>query len=306
MSKINEKLNKTMEKISSSKILMFFDQLFFRIQNNSVLPVGGQLAYFLVLSVFPFIMVFLNIISKTSFVDKDVIYSAIYYLPVEVQNLILGFVEEVVTSSSQGLLSFAIILAIWSASSGIRAVMRGINNAYGKKETRSFLSLAIISVLFTIAILVLLIIVFATLVFGELIGQVIFKELGLDHLFASLWSKFRLVIPVFFMIFTFALLYKVSPSSKNKIKFKSTLPGAIFTTLGWIVISILFSYYVNNFANYTLTYGSLVGIIILLIWLYISSVIILIGGEINATLQYFNESGYEINENMSLIYSLIK
>lgn len=285
---------------------MFFDQLFFRIQDHNVLPVGGQLAYFLILSIFPFIMVLLNILSKTTFIQDQYFYASIKVLPIEVQDVIIRFIEEVVSSSSQGLLSIAIIFAIISASSGVSAIVRGINNAYGKKEARSLISLTLISIVFTIMLLVLLVVVFATLVFGQLIGQFIFTKLGLDSIFNILWSKLRLIIPILFMIFLFALLYKFSPAKKQQVKLLHTLPGAIFATLGWIVISVMFSYYVNNFANYGVTYGSLVGIIILLVWLYLSSVIILIGGEINATLKYFRDYGYTIDKDNSLVYFVKK
>ena len=85
------------------------------------------------------------------------------------------------------------------------------------------------------------------------------------------------------------------------IKLKDSIPGAIFTTLGWLVTSTIFSYYVNNFSRYTITYGSLGGIIILLIWLYISSIIIVLGGEINATKRYFRINGYVFTGERSVI-----
>lgn len=301
MRKINEKKEQLIKKISSSKFLIFLDQLLFRIQNNNVFPVGGQLAYFLILSTFPFIMVCLNIFSKTPFVEESLVYSTIRYMPIEVQEIILQFISEVVTSSSQGLLSISIILGIWSSSSGMRAIIRGINTAYGKKENRSFFKLALLSIIFTILIVILLLLVLLSLIFGEVIGEKLFTLIKLESLFELLWVRLKFIILLAYMIFFFSLLYKFSPSSKNKITLKSTLPGAIFGTFTLIFTSILFSYYVSNFGNYTVTYGSLVGIIILLIWLYLSGVIILIGGEINASLSFLKENGFKIHNNLSLV-----
>lgn len=291
-------------KVEESKFFIFLDQLAFRIQKNSIFPVAGQLAYFLILSIFPFIMILLNIMSQTSFVQEEALFQLLSFLPGEVYNIFVQFVNEVVESSSQGLLSIAAILAIWSASSGTRAVIRAINDAYGEEESRSFLALIALSVVFTVIFLILIVLVFATLVFGELIAKSLFTYLGQSAFFTQFWKRFRIIILLAYMIFTFALLYKFSPVSKEKITFKSTLPGASFATLGWIIVSLGFSFYVNNFGNFSVTYGSLVGVIILLTWLYLSSIIVLIGGEINATLDFFRLNGFKIHPKKSLVSQL--
>src|SRR5699024_8226898 len=120
-----------------------------------------------------------------------------------------------------------------------------------------------------------------SLVFGEIIGNKIFELLDLENEFLVIWRNIRFIIPIVFMIIIFALLYKYSPCVKDRddIRFKYTIPGGIFATVGWILASIIFSYYVNNFGNYSVTYGALGGIIVMLIWLYMSAIIILIGGE---------------------------
>lgn len=142
-----------------------------------------------------------------------------------------------------------------------------------------------------------------TLVFGEVLGKKLFSMFGRADIFLYLWAYLRILIPLIYMILIFALLYKFSPctSKINEIPISSTFPGAVFTTLGWMITSIFFSYYVNNFGRYAITYGSLVGIILLLIWLFISSLIIILGGEINATLKYFETNGYKIDEDKSVL-----
>ncbi len=269
---------------------------------------GTQLAYFLILSLFPFIIVFLNILSYTSLVREDILGEMIYYLPLETQKIISSFASEIAATSSQGLLSIAAILGLWTASSGLTPVIRAINRAYDYEETRSFIKLKLMSILFTIALLVLVTLVFLTLVFGELLGNKLFSILGRADAFRTLWAYMRIIIPLSYMVLIFALLYKFSPCTNkiNEIPLSSTLPGAIFTTLGWMIISIFFSYYVNNFGRYAITYGSLVGVILLLIWLYISSIIIVLGGEVNATLEYFKIYGYKLHEEKSLLANIAK
>ena len=296
-------MDKFLKKLTENKIIVFFDQLLFRLIDHGIVAVASQQTYFLILSVFPFIILFLNIASFTPLIDPNVLGNIINYLPNATQDIISSFVNDIAKSSSQGLLSISAFLGIWTASSGMKAVIKAINKAYGYKEERSFFKLKFLSILFTIALLILLTMVFLTLVFGEILGNMLFSFFGIENIFVLLWSYMRIVIPLLYMILIFALLYKYSPCIKNRkaIKLRETLPGAIFTTLGWMIISILFSYYVNNFGRYAITYGSLVGVILLLIWLFISSFIIILGGEINATIKYFNINGWVWNENKSLL-----
>jgi membrane protein len=105
--------------------------------------------------------------------------------------------------------------------------------------------------------------------------------------FDRFWSVLKYGFPVASMLVVFTLLYWMTPN--RRLTLNEVIPGAVFTTLGWIVTSLLFSFYVNHFGNYSKTYGSLGGVIVLLIWLYISSIIVLLGGEINATLTFSRE-----------------
>lgn len=297
------KIHNFLNKLKENKVFLFLDQLIFKLIDDGIVAVASQQTYFLILSLFPFIILILNIISFTPIIDPNILSKIIYYLPDATQDIINGFVNDISIGSSQGLLSISAFLGIWTASSGIKAVMRAINKAYGYEEKRSFFKLKFLSILFTIALLILITLVFLTLVFGKTLGNMLFTFFGIEKFFLILWRYLRIIIPLLYMIFTFALLYKYSPCVKNRksIKLRETLPGAIFTTLGWMIISILFSYYVDNFGRYAITYGSLVGVILLLIWLFISSFIIILGGEVNAILKYFKENSWEWNREKSLL-----
>lgn len=271
----------------NSNYAKFLKELIFRMKDDSVTAIGAQLSYFLVLSAFPFLIFFLNILSYTSIAREDVLHNIIVLLPLDTQRLIYTLLIETIVTSNETLLSLSAITGIWAASKGILALIRVLNKAYDVEETRSYLELRGIAVLFTIALLTLLVLVLLTLVFGEVLGNMLFDFLGITQNFISFWKYFRVTISLCSMIFIFTLLYRFIPSIKNdhKISFKYAVPGAIFTSIGWIITSTIFSYYVNNFGNYGKTYGSLGGIIVLLIWLYISSIVIIMGGEINATLK---------------------
>lgn len=285
-------IKNNLSKIEDKKIVIFFKQLILQIRKDKVTAIGAQLSYYLILSIFPFLIFFLNILSFTPLAREDVLQSIVSVLPTSTQNTIISLVMETVENSSETLLSLSALTGIWAASKGLLALIRAINNAYGVEEKRSYIQLRLLAVVFTLALLILLTIVLLTLVFGGLIGEKIVGVLGLTLDFMIFWQYFRIIISILSMILIFALLFRFSPSIRNgqRIKLRQSLPGAIFTSIGWIITSTFFSYYVNNFGNYDKTYGSLGGMIVLLIWLYISSIIIVMGGEINATLEYMKKN----------------
>ena len=139
---------------------------------------------------------------------------------------------------------------------------------------------------------------------GPVLGRMLFERFGYGDSFTSLWNYLRYIIPLAYMILIFALLYKFSPNiGKNlRIPIREVLPGAVFTTIAWVSLSLLLSYYVSNFGKYAITYGSLGGVIVLLIWMYYSSIVIVLGGEINATLEDMRKNGLKVNPDKSAFY----
>lgn len=274
----------------NNRFARFLREFLYRIKDDNVTAIGAQLSYYLILSIFPFVIFFLNILSYTPIAREDVLHNIILILPMDTQKIISSLVIETINTSSETLLSLGAITGIWAASKGIMALIRALNKAYDVEETRSYLELRGLAILFTLALLALLVIVLLTLVFGEVLGNRLFDFLGITENFILFWKYFRVIISLSFMILIFTLLYRFSPSIRNgkKISFKHAMPGAIFATIGWIFTSTIFSYYVNNFGNYSKTYGSLGGVIVLLIWLYISSITIIMGGEINATIKFLD------------------
>lgn len=269
------------------KFKAFLKSLLSRLKEDNVTAMGAQVSYYLILSIFPFLIFFLNILSYTPVARDDILQNFIVVLPADTQRIVSNLLVETINKSSDTLLSLGAITGIWAASKGLMALIRSLNKAYDVEEKRNYFELRGMAILFTLALLFLLVIVLSTLVFGEILGNKLFDFLGMTDNFIVIWRYLRILISLGSMILMFNLLYKFSPSIRNseKINFKHTLPGAIFATIGWIFTSALFSFYVNNFANYSKTYGSLGGIIVLLIWLYISSIIIITGGEINGTLK---------------------
>ncbi|WP_461207125.1 YihY/virulence factor BrkB family protein [Clostridium sp. DL1XJH146] len=264
--------------INQKKIFKFFRKL----NRDDILALASQLAYSLLLSFFPFIIFLLTLLGYIPIESTSVLNSLKTILPNTVFELIYTTIIEIFDSTNGNLLSISAIITIWASSTGISAIIRGLNKAYRVKERRSFISVKLMSILCTFGLALLIIFAFILLVLGNLIGIKVTLWLNLPWQLNLLWDLLRYLVSLFAMIFIFALIYKVTPTIR--LTFIQVLPGAIFTTVGWILSSILFSYYVNNFNNYSRLYGGIGAVIALLLWLYISSLIILIGGEINASL----------------------
>ncbi|PZE20851.1 YihY/virulence factor BrkB family protein [Paenibacillus xerothermodurans] len=266
----------------------FAENLYCRIQDDEVPAMGAQLTYYLILSFFPFLMFIIAVLSFSNMTAQDVIQGMTRVLPDLSMQTILDVFAEIQQSRSGSLLSVGLIATIWSASNGINAVMKSLNKAYDVEEERPYWKVKGLSIIATIVMAAVILCSMLLLIFGKIIGEAIYKLVHLPGSFDTIWSVAQYVIPLLVIATVFMLLYRYIPNLR--LTFKEVLPGAVFATCGWLLTSVLFSFYVNNFGNYTKMYGSIGGIIVLLIWLYLSSVILILGGEINATL-HFDKKG---------------
>ncbi|GGG20661.1 YihY/virulence factor BrkB family protein [Paenibacillus abyssi] len=265
----------------------FAEQLYCRFRDDEVPALGAQLTYYLILSFFPFLIFLITIISFVQLSEAELMYAITRMLPDESGSIVTSILDEIRTGRSGALLSFGMLATIWAASNGINAIIKGLNKAYDEEENRPFWKVRGISILATLVLALIILTSLFMLIFGHMIGQQIFKALDYPGGFEILWRAAQYLIPLIIMIGVFMLLYRIAPN--RVITFKEVVPGAVFATLGWIATSMLFSFYVSQFGSYTKTYGSIGGVIVLLIWLYLSSIIILLGGEINAALAFVRE-----------------
>jgi membrane protein len=247
-------------------VIKFVGNLYCRIEDDEVPAMGAQLTYY------------------TNISAQEAITNITRALPKLSNEMILDTFQEIQKSKSGSLLSIGILATLWSASSGVNAVLKALNKAYDVEENRAFWKVKLLSIFFTIVLAIVIVLSLLLLIFGKVIGEIIYKFVYLPGSFETIWSIAQYVIPLTIMVIVFIMLYLYLPNLRLKVK--EVLPGALFATVGWVVTSILFSFYVNNFSSYSKTYGSIGGIIVLLTWLYLSSMIIVLGGEINATLHF--------------------
>jgi len=273
--------------ILSIRIRKDIKNLIYRFRDDDVTALASQLAYGLLISFFPFLIFLMTLIGFSSIESEDVLRGLSQFVPASVFELIRNTVITVVDTRNHNLLSLSLILTIWISSAGFKAVIKGINKAYDEPERRSFIRLEIVAILCTLALNAIIFLSLALLVLGEVVGYNIGVFLGYPEQSKEAWDVFKYLVIVLIMILVFAAMYRYTPS--KKLTWWEVFPGAIFATLGWIAVSVLFAFYVNNFGNYSTIFGSIGAIIILLTWLFMTSVIIIMGGEVNATLAFDSE-----------------
>jgi len=260
----------------------FYQELVSRFSRDQVASLSAELAYFFLLSLFPFLIFLMTLIGYLPISSDFVLDFIRQYAPGETMRLIEETIRNIVDTQNGKLLSFGVIATLWSASNGINAIVRALNRAYDVNESRHFLIARLMAILLTFAMIFVIVVALLLPVFGREIGYFIFSTFGLSEMFLTVWNTLRWLVSATILCIVFTGLYFIAPNLRLKIS--EAYPGALFATVGWIVVSLAFSYYVGNFGHYSVMYGSLGGVIVLLIWFYLTGIIVVLGGEINAIL----------------------
>ncbi|MEC1179683.1 YihY/virulence factor BrkB family protein [Metasolibacillus meyeri] len=262
----------------------FFQDIFVRVKRADISGMGAQLAYFFLLSFFPLLIFLVTLLPYLNLQRHQVFEFMADIMPEEVYVLTENIVGEILTTSNSGLLSLGIIGTIWSASRGIDALIKGLNRAYDV-EGRSGVVNRLWALLFTLAFIALILIALVFPVFGKQIGSFVFSYIGIESSFESMWTLLRWLMPNVIIFAVLTLMYWIIPNTEPRLTLISIIPGAILATAGWLALSYGFSFYVGNFSNFGATYGSIAGVIVLMLWLYLTGMILILGGLLNAALQ---------------------
>lgn len=244
---------------------------------------AAEMSFYLLLSFFPFLIFTISLVVYTPIIKlSKYIFLLKKILPLSAFNIVSSLIQSAIENRSFSFLILSFILAMYTMSRAVISLIRGMNRSYNIRETRPYFEVLFISLVFVIMIVVLIFTSMIFLVFGEKLGSFLFNLIGLDQYFMYIWNLCRYIVGVITVIIILMNLYRFTPN--KKLSFKQVLPGAIVSTLCWLIASFCYSFYSNNFARYDIIYGSLGGIIVLMTWVYLSSWTILIGCEINARL----------------------
>lgn len=274
------------------KIILFIKILIQRFIAADVSNYSLIVAYYLLLSLFPLLILIGNVLPYIH-ISPDAIYPYVEsLLPENVYSFLKPAITSLLTNNSGRLLSISLLGTLWSASQGVNAIQKSLNKVYEVKNRKNYVIMRLISV-WTVSALVLLFILLAAF-FS--VGQVIVKHLrraALIHFSADLFeSLFSWRWPVIFLVLMliFILLYKFVPN--KKISLKHALPGTLFAVSGWLILAKGFEWYAAIFERSVSGYQIIGSFIVLMIWLSFAATIVILGGVLNATLeQYAAENG---------------
>ena len=203
-------------------------------------------------------------------------------LPESTNKMAFKTIDDIVNNPRGGLLSVGFVLALYFSTNGVSALIEAFNSSFHIRESRSFLYQKYISLVLTLILSVMLIFTITSLIFGKSYLDSLLADGTISTEYLYLFSFLRWFIMSSFLFLGVSLLFYLAPNLK--VKWKLFSPGSIFASLFIIITSVIFSYYINNFAQYNQIYGSIGTLIIILLWMYFNSIILLTGFEIDASI----------------------
>jgi membrane protein len=271
-------------------------RVFHEIQDDDSFGRAAQLAYYFLFAMFPFFLfltTLLGYLPIPNLLDR-IMEMLAPLLAGDALRLVQDNIYQLVTGERGGLLSFGILAALWTSSSALTAIIDSLNRAYDVEEGRPFWKVRGIAILLTVGLSAFIIVALVLLTFGPQIGRWIADLVGLGQVFAVTWNILRWPVIVGLLIIAMALLYYFAPDVEQKWQWIT--PGSAVSVIGWLLTSLGFAFYVNNFGSYNATYGSIGAVIVLLTWMYLSGLFVLIGGEINAEIEHASQEGKDPGE----------
>ena len=263
----------------------FIERIWQRINDHDVLGRAAQLSYYFLLALFPLLIFLVTLLGYFAAGGSQLRDSMLRYLatvmPYSAVTLVTSTLDEVTAAKGGGKLSFSLLAALWVASSGMGAISETLNIAFGVRETRSWWRVRLMSVLLTIALAILILTALAIVLYGGRIGDAIANVVGYGDTFRIVWRILQWPIMIGFLYLTFELIYYFAPNRLRK-GWHWLSPGALTGVVLWLLISFALRIYLHFFNSYSVTYGSLGALIVLMLWFYLTGIAVLVGGEVNS------------------------
>lgn len=251
---------------------------------------ASALAYQALFSLFPFLLFLIALIGFLHLPDffSWLRLQSELVLPPQALEQVNPVIDQL-QQSKGGLLSVGIVIALWTASAGVRLMMSAMNAAYDVPEGRPAWKRMPLSIIYTVGLAGMLLVAAALMVLGPQVMEWIAAQVGMQEFIVTLWTVLRWPVIVILLMVAVAVIYYVMPDVKQEFRFIT--PGSVLAVVVWIVASLGFAYYVKTFADYNAMYGSIGAIIVLLLYFYISAAVLLLGAEMNAVIEHMSSEG---------------
>jgi membrane protein len=267
--------------------------------NDNCLAMAAQLAYYFFFALFPallFLVALASYFPLTTLID-DLFRTMGGFMPPEALQLITDQMIKISGGEHTGLMTLGMLLAVSSSSAAMVAIIDTLNNAYDVQEGRPWWKVRLTAILLTVGVAIFILVSFALVLIGPTMATQLAESMSLGAVFEWTWKILQW--PVLFALASLgiALVYYFAPDVEQEWVWLT--PGSIFATTLWLAASLSFKYYVANWGNYTEAYGLIGAVMILLLWFYISGLVILVGAEMNAEIEHASPHGKEPGEKVA-------
>ena len=269
----------------------FLKKLYKRWSDNAITDRAAQLAYYFVFALFPFLsfLVTLTAYLPLQGAMQELLARVNELMPGQAMAIVQDQLQKLLTVRRPRLLTVSLLLAVWSASRGVDAIRTALNLAYDVKESRPFWKTQGMAIAITVLGAVLVLVSITLISLGGKAGEWLAGQLGIQQMYAMIWAVLRWPITMFLIMLVAASLYYFLPDVEQEWRFIT--PGSVAGTSLWLLATWGFTQYVEHFGTYDVMYGSIGGMIVLLTWLYLTGLIFVLGGEINAILEHAAHEG---------------
>ncbi len=261
-----------------------------KVKYDHVSSFAGHADLFLLMSLFPMAMYCISVFSYLQIDTARFTRYLMNIIPEGSMPLVNQILEEAYAGSTAMMQSFSIIVMLFCASKGVYAVIIGMNAVYGIRETRGTPLLYALAVSYVVIFFAVIGLMMVLIVLGNNIFNWLLQFVPGMAVFSNLFRYGKYLCMIVLLILFFLLIYMNVPNRRSKIRYEFF--GSLFSAIAWLVYSWAFSFYISNFANYSVTYGSLATVVIFILWLYGTMNIIFVGAEMNVVLRKFAEYGY--------------
>jgi membrane protein len=243
---------------------------------------AAQLAFYFLLALFPALLFVIALLSLLPIEPalEPLLERLAAVLPRDVLRLVRQHLDQVIAGASGGLLTFGIAGALWSSSSAMTAIITALNRAYDIEESRRWWHTRLLAIALTVGLAVFAVTAFALVLGGTDLAAWVARQAGLGGTFERVWIFVQWPIVLILIVFAVDLVYYFAPNAETRWVWLT--PGSLTATALWLIASAGFKVYVQNFSDYTAVYGAIGGVIVLMLWFYLSGFALLVGAEFNA------------------------